>query len=222
MKTAITLLAAAATVMLSGCYSPRSPVMQAMYPPPSYRPVPQPQPPQAQQVRFDGECRQLPPDGYMMQPGPVDAGCAERRQEAAAIQANEKAEHDRSQQAAVARVQAKYGSALETAVLECRGYKYCDELLEPVWLKLEADNGRVTLVDVKSITKPIIGSEVSSVADVVIYTYVPGAQFNPDMLREIRFDCHGTTFSDILSRYSSDVPPRSVIGRVRDIACNNA
>jgi hypothetical protein len=87
-----------------------------------------------------------------------------------------------------------------------------------VWLTLEADNGDKTKVDMNSVEP--IGNGWSAV--VVYLSLVPGEMFDPGKLKRFAFDCggHYTDMSDM--SISMSAPPRSVAGRISQLACARA
>ena len=93
-----------------------------------------------------------------------------------------------------------------------------DDLFQKVWLRIEADNGEVTKIDMNSVAGTNVGGAVAT-----IYTYVPNTMFDPSKLRNLVFDCAGH-YEDVTNMPSAllDAPPRSVVGRISALACSGA
>ncbi len=89
---------------------------------------------------------------------------------------------------------------------------------KPQWQKVEADNGAVYQVDLNSISHFNNGT-----AETVVYA-VEGPGYNPENMRRLWFDCQGkyrdSTGPGIAP--TSYAPPRSIIGRISQIACAGA
>lgn len=91
--------------------------------------------------------------------------------------------------------------------------------IKPGWEKVEADNGTVYLMNTNSIIHYPNGW-----AEMVIYKTeggrddLPGLGYDPDNLRRFIFDCDGY-YMDAASMMQAYAPPRSVIGRMSDVAC---
>src|SRR5262249_34379941 len=61
----------------------------------------------------------------------------------------------------------------------------CDEdVFRKVWLRIVADNGESTRVDMNSIEHTTAGTTI-----VAVYTSPPNTMFDPTRLRSLRFDC---------------------------------
>jgi hypothetical protein len=86
------------------------------------------------------------------------------------------------------------------------------------WQNVEADNGAIYKVDLNSISHYNNGT-----ADVVVYA-VEGSSYNPENMRRLWFDCQGR-FRDETGRHigpAQYAPPRSIAGRIGEIACVGA
>lgn len=117
--------------------------------------------------------------------------------------------------------QATKGEALATLLPHCDpsgGLSCNDDIFQKVWLRLEADNGEVTKIDMNSLQRSTVGS-----VEAITYTYVPNTAFDQTKLRRLLFDCKGH-FMDITNSNSEllDAPPRSVVGNVASIVCSHA
>ncbi len=115
----------------------------------------------------------------------------------------------------------KPGEVLTTLIPSCQigGAISCnDDLFQKVWLRIEADNGEVTKIDMNSVAGTNVGGAVAT-----IYTYVPNTMFDPSKLRNLVFDCAGH-YEDVTNMPSAllDAPPRSVVGRISALACSGA
>lgn len=86
------------------------------------------------------------------------------------------------------------------------------------WQKVEADNGSVFQIDLNSISHFTNGT-----AEVVIYA-VEGAGYDPQNTRRLWFDCQGKYRDSTGPGISptSYAPPRSIAGRISQIACAGA
>jgi hypothetical protein len=86
------------------------------------------------------------------------------------------------------------------------------------WQSVEADNGALYKIDLNSISHLNNGT-----ADAIVYA-VDGAGYNPENMRRLWFDCHGH-YQDLTgpgvgpTQYA---PPRSIAGRLSEIACASA
>jgi hypothetical protein len=85
------------------------------------------------------------------------------------------------------------------------------------WQTVEADNGAAYKVDLNSISHYARGD-----ADMIVYS-VDGPNYNPANLRRLYFDCRGH-FRDEAGPIGQIeyAPPRSVAGKMSDIACTGA
>jgi hypothetical protein len=85
------------------------------------------------------------------------------------------------------------------------------------WQSVEADNGAVYKINLNSISHNNNGT-----ADVVIYA-AEGPGYNPANMRRLWFDCQGRyrdlTAPGLPTQYA---PPRSIAGRLSEIACAGA
>ncbi|WIG52220.1 MAG: hypothetical protein OJF48_003138 [Afipia sp.] len=89
---------------------------------------------------------------------------------------------------------------------------------KPQWQKVEADNGAVYQIDLNSISHFSNGT-----AESVVYA-VEGPGYNPENMRRLWFDCQGK-YRDSTGPGigpTSYAPPRSIIGRISQIACAGA
>ena len=117
---------------------------------------------------------------------------------------------------------AKPGETLETLLPNCRigGAESCnDDFFQPVWKRIEADNGQVTRIDMNSIQH--IGGGGTNVT---VYTGAPHSVFDSTRLQMLRFDCQGHFRSFDGNMGQSDVldaPPRSIAGEIATIVCTN-
>lgn len=107
---------------------------------------------------------------------------------------------------------------LTTLISHCdanSGLPCTEDLYQKVWRKIEADNGEVTKIDMRSIQRFNTGA-----VDVAIYTYVPNTLFDPSKLRRLTFDCAGH-FMDSTGGFSEqmDAPPQSIAGQIASIVC---
>ena len=118
--------------------------------------------------------------------------------------------------------QAAPGETLTPLIPHCdeRGSTSCnDDLFQPVWKRIDAENGLVVKIDMNSIERLNTGSVY-----VVIYSYIPNTRFDPTRLKKLVFDCQGE-FSDTQLGVSAGMqmaPPRSLMGDISSIACNVA
>ena len=80
------------------------------------------------------------------------------------------------------------------------------------WKTIEADNGAVYQVDLKSIQRYNTGA-----VDVIVYA-IENHAYNP---RRLFLDCQGRYRDDTMGGAHDDryAPPRSVAGRVAEVAC---
>ena len=85
------------------------------------------------------------------------------------------------------------------------------------WRNVEADNGAVYKIDLNSIRHDKAGA-----AEAMVYA-VEGSAYNPENMHWLWFDCHGK-FRDQTGRVGpvQYAPPRSIAGRLSDIACIGA
>jgi hypothetical protein len=117
---------------------------------------------------------------------------------------------------------AKPGEILVKLLPNCQigGAASCnDDLYQPVWKEIEADNGEVTKIDMNSI-KHLSGGTT----DVTIYTGVPHTMFDQARLKMLWFDCQGhfMAFDGGMGQSPQlDAPPRSIAGRIAKIVCIN-
>jgi hypothetical protein len=90
------------------------------------------------------------------------------------------------------------------------------ELCKPVWKRIEADNGEVTWIDMRSISQTLP-------REVYVYTSVPNTAIDPDALTMLFFDCQGhfERWSDDGPSALMDAPPRSVAGEIAETVCVN-
>ena len=90
------------------------------------------------------------------------------------------------------------------------------ELCKPVWRRIEADNGEVTWIDMRSISQTLP-------REVYVYTSVPDTAIDPDALTMLFFDCQGhfERWSDDGPSALMDAPPRSVAGEIAETVCVN-
>jgi|GEM_PF-1681599 len=103
-----------------------------------------------------------------------------------------------------------------TALMICQPEADCSQdYYQKVWLKIEVENGEVVKIDTKSIQHYNTGA-----AEVVVYRYVPGTNFEPENMRRLFFDCahHYRDDTDGFSAIA-DVPPRSIAGAIERVAC---
>ena len=94
----------------------------------------------------------------------------------------------------------------------------CGDLVDPVWQKFESETGEVVKLDTASIQPVTTTGTIAT-----IYSYSPGAPFDPTHLRQLMFTCRGQ-FAEMggLGDPLIDAPPRSVIGTVAATACRLA
>jgi hypothetical protein len=90
----------------------------------------------------------------------------------------------------------------------------CGDLIKPVWQRFESKTGEVTKVNMASIA-PITKSGVS----VMIYTYLPGSEFNMASLRTLYFTCKGKFADSESPSYLQAAPPNSVVGTIARNVC---
>lgn len=115
---------------------------------------------------------------------------------------------------------AKPGETLETLLPNCRigGAESCnDDFFQPVWRRIEADNGQVTRIDMNSIQHLGGGG-----TNVTVYTGAPHSMFDSTRLQMLWFDCQGHFRSFDGNMGQSDVldaPPRSIAGGIANIVC---
>src|SRR5882672_2068261 len=86
------------------------------------------------------------------------------------------------------------------------------------WQSVEADNGAVYKIDMNSISHNNNGT-----ADLVVYA-VEGPGYNPANMRRLWFDCQGR-YRDLSAPGigpTQYAPPRSIAGRLSEIACAGA
>jgi hypothetical protein len=85
----------------------------------------------------------------------------------------------------------------------------------PSWRTIEADNGAVVRIDVNSIFRYSNGT-----ADIVTYA-MEGDRYNPENQRKLWFDCQGHYRDETAGGPTLYAPPRSMVGRISDIACGH-
>jgi hypothetical protein len=99
------------------------------------------------------------------------------------------------------------------------GYIDNGRFIKATWRTIEADNGAVTAIGMKSIVHDAGGHGANAVAYVV-----EGDIFDPSNLRGFTFDCHGH-FSVLSAAGLSPMvyaPPRSVAAQIGALACAGA
>lgn len=89
-----------------------------------------------------------------------------------------------------------------------------NDIYQPVWLRIIADNGETTKVDMNSIER-LPGGGVS----VITYSFAPGSRFDESRLQRLFFDCAGHYQGGNPPTESGDAPPRSVAGRIARAMC---
>lgn len=93
------------------------------------------------------------------------------------------------------------------------------DVFQKVWRRIEADNGEIIKIDMRSINhsgdRPV---------DVFVYIDVSDKGFDPMRLRRLLFDCagHYQDISDMGFSPMQDAPSRSVAGRIQEIVCAGA
>lgn len=115
--------------------------------------------------------------------------------------------------------QPRPGENLTTLLPSCdpaNGATCNDDVFQKVWLKLVADNGEITKVDMNQTGRNNLGG-----AETLIYTYVANTPYDSSKMHRLIFDCHGR-FEDISNGGSGliDVTPNSIIGHVAVLACS--
>lgn len=116
--------------------------------------------------------------------------------------------------------QAKPGEILIKLLPDCQvgGAMSCnDDLFQPVWKTVEADNGAVTRIDMNSIQHLSGGT-----TNVTVYTGIPHTMFDSTKLKMLWFDCQGhlVEFDGAGGQSPQlDAPPRSVAGEIARIVC---
>ena len=117
---------------------------------------------------------------------------------------------------------AKPGEMLEVLLPNCQigGAESCnDDFFQPVWKRIEADNGQVTRIDMNSIQH--LGGGTTNVT---VYTGAPHSMFDSTRLEMLWFDCQGHFRSFGSNMEQSDVldaPPRSIAGEIANNVCTN-
>jgi len=117
---------------------------------------------------------------------------------------------------------AKPGETLEKLVPNCQigGAETCnDDFFQPVWKRIEADNGEVTRIDMNSIQHLADGT-----TDVTVYTGAPHTMFDSTRLKMLWFDCQGhfRAFDGSFGQSEElDTPPRSIAGEIANVVCIN-
>jgi len=115
---------------------------------------------------------------------------------------------------------AKPGERLETLLPNCQASetKSCnDDFFQPVWKRIEADNGAVSRVDMNSIRHLPGGT-----TEVTVYTGAPHTMFDSTKLNMLWFDCRGSfrAFDGGMGQSPQlDAPPRSIAGEIAHIVC---